>query len=179
MARYLGLPMWSTGGCTDAKILDEQAALESALSLAMAGLSGGNLVHDVGYSDSGLTGSIPLLVLGDEIIGMVKRILRGMEVDAETLALEVIDGVGPGGKFVSEDHTYNLFRRDSWFPSLMDRTTVQTWEADGGKTMGDRVTEKINQILEEHQVPPLEESTLSDFENILARAVARAEGREN
>jgi trimethylamine--corrinoid protein Co-methyltransferase len=177
VARFLGLPMWSTGGCTDAKTVDEQAAIEGALSIAMAGLSGANLVHDVGFIDSALTGSLSMLVMCDEIIGMVERVLRGMEVNEETLAVELIDAVGPGGKFIAEDHTLDHFRRECFFPKLVSRANVSNWQAAGAKTMGQRVEEKVKEILATHHPPPLPPEVKAQFEQILSAAVARTEGR--
>ncbi len=177
VARFLGLPMWSTAGCTDAKTVDEQAATEAAISLAMAALSGANLVHDVGYTDSALTGSLTMLVMCDEIISMIKRTVGGLEVNAETLAVEVIDAVGPGGKFIGEDHTVKLFRRECYFPKLADRSNVENWTARGATTMGQRAEEQARQILTTHQPTPLPAETKAQFDEVLAAAVARAEER--
>ena len=175
VARFLGLPMWSTGGCTDAKTVDEQAAIEAAISIAMAGLSGPNLVHDVGYTDSGLTGSLSMLVMCDEIIAMVKRVLRGLEVTPETLAVEVIDGVGPGGNFIGEDHTVKRFRAECYFPELADRSNVESWQARGATTMGQRVEQRVKEILATHQPTPLPDDVVAQFDEVLAAAVARRE----
>ena len=177
VARLLGLPVWSTAGCTDAKVVDEQAAVEASISIAMAGLSGANLVHDVGFIDSAMTGSLTMLVMCDEIIAMVGRSLRGLEVSAETLAVDVIDAVGPGGKFLSEDHTVKLFRAESYFPTLIDRSSVENWTARGAKTMGQRTAEKVRQILATHEPLPLPEDVKAQFEDILTTARARVEGR--
>lgn len=176
VVRLLGLPMWSTGGCTDAKSVDEQAAIEASISLAMAGLSGANLVHDVGFTDSALTGSLTMLVMCDEIIGMLKRALRGVEVNAETLAIELIDAVGPGGKFIAEDHTVKRFRHECYFPTLADRANVENWTARGATTMGQRAEEKAREILDTHHPPSLPVEVKAQFEQVLAAALARTEG---
>ncbi|MFB3882988.1 MAG: trimethylamine methyltransferase family protein, partial [Armatimonadota bacterium] len=131
LAKWLRLPMFSTAGCSDAKVLDEQAAIESTISVAMAALSGANLVHDVGYLEAGLVGSFDMLVMSDEIIGMVKRIIGGVTVDDEHLATDLIDRVGPGGNFLAEEHTLNHFKSEFWFPKLIDRSRREKWEAQG------------------------------------------------
>jgi len=103
MAHYVGLPLWQTGGCTDSKCLDEQAALEGSLSCFFSALSGGDLCHDVGYTESGMTGSIFQTVMMDEAIGYSRRITRGIEVNEETLAADVIHNVGPDGHYLYVD----------------------------------------------------------------------------
>ena len=101
MAEYLGLPVFSAGGCSDAKTMDAQAAIEATLSLHSAMLSGPNLVHDVGFMESGMCGSVFQLVLADEIIGKSKLIARGVRVNEETLSRKEIEAVGPGGDYRS------------------------------------------------------------------------------
>jgi trimethylamine--corrinoid protein Co-methyltransferase len=139
-----------------------------------AGLSGANLIHDVGFLDSALIGSHEMVVLSDEIIGMVKRFLNGVRVDDETLALDVIREVGPGGNFVAHEHTARNFRQELWFPRFMDRTKFAAWEADGSKTMGDRVRASVAEILATHQVPPLPEEMDTGIDRILDRADQQA-----
>jgi len=101
IAKWLRLPMMSTGGCSDSKVFDEQAAIEQALGIAIAGLSGASVVHNVGYLESCHVGSFDMAVQGDEIISMCKRIYRGIVVDPEHLAVDVIDRVARGGDFLA------------------------------------------------------------------------------
>ena len=173
MAKYVGLPIWSTAGCTDAKVLEPQAAVEAALSIHSAMLSGANLVHDVGYTESGMTGSIFQLVMSDEIIGMSHRISQGIEIDEETLAVDVIDRVGPGGNFLSDDHTMNHFREEHWQPRLMDRWNYETWVTQGKKTAADRVRERTREILATHKGPQLSEEVKEKVAAILSAAEER------
>ncbi|HIC88833.1 MAG TPA: trimethylamine methyltransferase, partial [Anaerolineae bacterium] len=177
MARYVGVPVWSTAGCTDSKLLDEQAAIEGTLSILFAGLSGANLVHDVGYTDSALTGSLHQLVMMDEAINMVRRILRGIEINEETLALDVIDHVGPGGHFLSEDHTLKFFRTEFWYPTLMDRQRRSDWEAMGRPSLGDRVQQRLNHILDTHEPVPLPPGVQEQIDAVLAAAEERVAGQ--
>ncbi|GFP27999.1 trimethylamine---corrinoid protein Co-methyltransferase [Candidatus Hakubella thermalkaliphila] len=174
VARWLKLPMWSTGGCTDSKLLDEQAALEAALNLLLAGLSGANLIHDVGFMESAMTGSQELLVLSDEIIGMVKRVVRGVEVNEETLALDIIHKVGPGGNFLGEDHTLRHFRTEAWYPRLLDRRMYLDWVGGGSLTLAQRVNKKTREVLESYQPVPLPQDVLEGIDEILRRADERA-----
>jgi len=176
LSHYVGLPLWTTGGCTDSKLADEQAALEGALSVLFSALSGGDLCHDVGYIESGMTGSLQHLVMMDEAIGFVKRILRGIEVTPETLAADVIHSVGPGGHFLAEEHTLKHYRRESWFPRLMDRTRWQDWANGGKRSMADRAQEKLNGILDSHKPAPLPASAQSEIDGVLAAAERRVGG---
>ena len=97
IAHSLGIPVFVAGGCSDAKVSDTQMSLEAAFSLLVAGLSGANLVHGMGYMESGLTSSLDMLVMDDEIVGMVKTILGGIAADEDGMAVDVIDEIGPGG----------------------------------------------------------------------------------
>jgi trimethylamine--corrinoid protein Co-methyltransferase len=173
VAKWLGVPMFSTAGCSDAKVLDQQAAIEATLSVTLAALSGANLIHDVGYLESGLLGSFDMLVMSDEIIGMAKRILSGVTVSPQTLAVDLIERVGPGGHYLTQEHTRQHFRSETWFPTLIDRQMRRAWEAGGRKTMGDRVRAKVLHILEHHEPLPIP----AEVEGRLKQIVARAEER--
>jgi len=172
MARYYRLPMFHFAGCTDAKTFDQQAALEGSLWMVLAALSGGNLVHDVGYIDNGLTASFQMLVTMDEVAGLVKRIMGGIEVSDETMAIDVIDEVGPAGHFLSTDHTYRHFK-ENWFPKLFDRSTYETWRVNGGLTLGERAAARAREILETHQPALLSEDVKAELQSIIERAEAR------
>ncbi|MFH1570444.1 MAG: trimethylamine methyltransferase family protein [Gemmatimonadota bacterium] len=174
IAHWLKVPMFSTAGCSDSKTLDEQAAVEAALSIMAAGLSGANLIHDVGFLESGLIGSFEMVVLSDEVIGMVKRFLSGVQVDDETLALEVVKQVGPGGNFLAHEHTVRHLRQELWFPQLIDRSKYSAWQAAGSRTLADRVRERVQAILTTHRVPPLPEAVETGIDAILARADRQA-----
>jgi trimethylamine--corrinoid protein Co-methyltransferase len=170
VAQYLGLPMFSTAGCSDAKSLDQQAAMEATFSIAFSALSGANLIHDVGYLESGLHGSYDMLVMSDEVISMVKRILRGVQVDPAHLALDVIDRVGPGGHYLMDDHTLEHFRNEFWMPGLLDRTNWEVWQANGAKTLGQRVHEKVLELIESYEPVAMPETVERQLERIVARA---------
>ncbi|MHB9094731.1 MAG: trimethylamine methyltransferase family protein [Eubacteriales bacterium] len=173
VAQYMKIPVFSTGGCTDAKTLDAQAAIQGAMSILMAAQSGASLVHDCGYIEYGSTSSTEMLVMDDEIIGMVKRIMRGVEVNDETLAVDVIDSVGPGGHFLRTQHTRNYFKKETWYPSLIDRKVYEGWRAEGSKTMGTRIKEKTQMIINEHNPEKLPEATLNSIKAIIQRAEQR------
>ncbi len=174
MGHYYNLPIFGFAGVTDAKLFDQQAGIEAALWMLLNALAGGNLIHDVGYIEAGLTASYDLIVAMDEVAGLVERFMGGIEVNAETLALDVIDRVGPGGHFLEEEHTYRHFR-ENWYPQLFDRKSRLDWEAEGGLTLGDRARARVRSILESHQPPPLAETTRSQLDTVIQRAEARLE----
>ena len=118
VGKYLNIPIFSLAGCSSSKIFDGQATLESMLGVMAAALSGANIIHDVGYLEDGLKGSFEQLVMTDEIIGMVKRFISGIEVNKNTLALDLIEKIGPGGNFLAERHTADNFKNEYFFPEL-------------------------------------------------------------
>ncbi len=174
IAHHLEIPVFSTAGCSDSKALDEQAATEAAMGILAAGLSGANLIHDVGFLESALIGSLEMVVLSDEIVGMAKRFLSGVRVDEETLALDLIHEVGPGGNFLACEHTAHNMRRELWFPKLMDRTKYAAWQAEGSKTLGDRVRDRVREILATHTAPSLPDKVEAGIDEILAEGDKRA-----
>jgi trimethylamine--corrinoid protein Co-methyltransferase len=167
IARYLGLPVWTTAGVSDAKLVDEQAAIEGAMSIMLAGLSGADLIHNVGFIEGCLTGSLQFLVMMDEAISYVKRALRGIEVTPETLAVDWIEEIGPGGDFLSTEHTLQHCRSEFWYPTLMDRQMRESWGHAGRKTMGERAQEKLNGILDTHEPTPLPGEIQAQIEVVL------------
>lgn len=176
LSHYLKLPFMGTAGASESKLLDSQAAIESTIQVLMSALSGATLVHDVGFLDCADIGSLPLLVMNDEIIAMVKRIMRGVEVNDDTLMLDLIDRVGPGGNFIAEPRSANLCRRELWVPRLMDRNDHAGWMQSGKKSMEERVWEKLQEILRTHEPPPLPEGVTEQIETILQKVEGREKG---
>jgi trimethylamine--corrinoid protein Co-methyltransferase len=173
VARYLGLPFMGTAGASEAKVLDLQAAIESTIQVLLSGLSGATMVHDVGFLDCADIGSLEMLVMNDEIIAMARRIMRGIEVSDDTLMLDLIDKVGPGGEFVSTKETARRCRTEIWTPALMDRGAWVTWEAAGARTMHDRIKARLRDILASHRPLPLPGGATERIEEILRAAEAR------
>lgn len=166
VARSFGLPTWGLAGATDAKSIDAQAGLESGFSILAQALSGMNLIHDVGYIDMCMICSVEMLVLGNEAIGMAKRFVRGLTVDRETLAREVIERVGPAGQYMTDRHTLNHFRKELWFPDLLTRIPYESWKKKGARDMDDRIQEKILAILDSHRLPELPMEVTAEIERI-------------
>ncbi len=167
LGRWYGLPTWGYAACSDAKVADEQAAAETMLSIVMAKLSGANLVHDVGYLESGLCASFELIALADELVAMTDHLMQGIEVSDETLMLDELDRVGPGGHFLDSERTVAHFRA-FWYPSLLDRQRRLPWLQAGGKTLGQRLNERVREIIEQHRPPPLPAERRGRLQEILA-----------
>ena len=159
MAQYYQIPSFSTAGCSDAKSCDGQHAAEIGQNLLVAALSGANLIHDCGYMESGNCTSLQALVIADELIGQVKRIARGIEVDEETLALDVIAAVGPGGDFMRQRHTKQHYRSEWFFPTLLSRGRHQDWADSGKPDLADRAQKKLLGIIAGHEAPLLDADT--------------------
>ncbi|HUX76819.1 MAG TPA: trimethylamine methyltransferase family protein [Anaerolineae bacterium] len=169
LGRWYGMPTWGYASCSDAKVMDEQAAVEATLAVLMAKLSGGNLIHDVGYMESGLTTSFEMIVLNDELVAMTNHLMKGIEVSDDTLMVEELDRVGPGGHFMDTKETLKRFR-DFWFPGLLDRRTRLPWLEAGGTTLGQRLTARVLEIIKEHQPRPLDPDKKQKVQEILAQA---------
>lgn len=173
VCRYLRLPFMGTAGASEAKLVDQQAAVESAVQVLLSGLSGSTLVHDVGFLDCADIGSLEMLVMNDEIIAMTRRIVRGIEINDDTLMLDLIDKVGPGGHFLAERETAERCRQEIWTPTLMDRAPWEAWVAAGAGTMTDRIRTRLQSILRTHQAPPLPDGVEDRISDILRSAESR------
>ncbi|HTO99867.1 MAG TPA: trimethylamine methyltransferase family protein [Anaerolineales bacterium] len=171
LAHRYGLPIFGLTGCSDSKLPDQQAAAEAALSILLESLAGAQMAHDVGYLDSGMTNSVEQVVICDEIIGYTKHFMSDLEVSDETLALDLIDQIGPDGDFMGSQHTRKHFRED-WYPQLFERRNYDGWLKAGGKTLRERAQEKALSILERHKPEPLAVEVQQEIDAIVAQAGA-------
>ncbi|UCF91124.1 MAG: trimethylamine methyltransferase family protein [Desulfobacterales bacterium] len=145
----LGVPSWVGAGCSDAHTVDAQAAAEAGMNMLAAVLAGTSLIHNLGFLSAGKTGSLEMLVLCDEIAGMVSRFARGTRVTAETLAVDVTKRAGKTGLFLKDRHTVKHMRTEMWLPGLFERTFPGDWREAGSKTMNARIREKLFELLGE------------------------------
>lgn len=152
MAQFYQLPYYSTAGTSDAKLMDAQAAYESAMSNLLVSMAGANYIHDaIGLTEFDLTVSYEKLVIDNEIAGMCLRTLRGIEVTDETMAVDLICEVGAAGDFLGERHTVKHMRTEFFQPEIADRNERGHWEKDGKKDATQRAREKVMEILNNHQ----------------------------
>jgi trimethylamine--corrinoid protein Co-methyltransferase len=174
--RLYKLPVWGFAGCSDSNAADMQAGIDSAMWILWTALSGANLVHDVGYIESGMTCSYEMIVVCDEVIGFARRLLGGIEISPETLALDVVDEVGPGGEYVSTDHTFRHFR-ECWYPRVFNRMGHQSWVDAGRPSAVDTARELARTAIAEHRPEALSEATLETLREVVAAADERTRGR--
>ena len=166
LARYYGLPSWVGGGMTDSKIPDAQAAYETALSALTAALAGANFIFGAGTLDQLLTFDYAKLVMDAELVVMITRVIKGIEVTDESMALDVIEQVGPGGEFMTHDHTYDHVREISQ-STLFDRNMRDVWIAAGGKDLTERAYEKARYVIEKHKPKPLPKGAAEAMQSIV------------
>ena len=155
MGHYYDLPNWGYAGTSDSQIPDEQAAFEAGLLTFLSALAGSNLNHDLGYLDFGRTGSLEMIVMLNEIVDQVRRFCRGVPLNDDVLAVDIIKEVGANGNFLTHPHTLKHLRSTQWRPELISRLGYDDWLASGGTSFLERAREKLQQILKEHHPPPI------------------------
>ncbi len=169
LSQYYNLPSFTTAGCTDAHIFDQQAGMEAGFNLLIAGLAGGNLIHNLGYMGIGMTSCFEHLLLCNEAVGAVKHILQGINVSDEHLALDLIEKIGPGGHFLAEEHTMKHFRDEMYFPRVLNRKNYDTWKIEGGLSFGEAANREVRRILESHRPPELDSDIQAEIKKIVSR----------
>lgn len=166
---YLDLPMFALAGCSESKVVDQQAGIEAALTLMSDALCGSHIIHDLGYLESGLTGSLAQLVICDEILSWLSHFVTGVDVSDTALALDLIDEIGPDGNFLESDHTYEHFRA-RWYPRLFERDNYEGWLAKGSQTLAERAAARVEKILADHVPDPLDDDIVQQLTAIIQQA---------
>jgi trimethylamine--corrinoid protein Co-methyltransferase len=170
VARYYGFYVNVNGFHTASKMSGAQASYEKAMSTLLPVLAGADEVYGAGSLEGGMAASFEELVMDDEICKAVLKAVQGIEVNDETLAVDVIDKVGPGGHFLAEKHTLKHFKDVLFFPELTDRHSYDAWKKAGGKSMVKRAREKAEEILREHWPTPLDKDVQKEISEIIGRA---------
>jgi trimethylamine--corrinoid protein Co-methyltransferase len=168
LCRRWGLPMVGMSFGGDSKDADEQGALEAGFYGFGTVLGGVDMVFDAGCLEGGLLFSPELLVISDELVGMTRAAVQPLEISDETIGLDVIDAVGPGNVFLGEDHTLAHFR-ELWNPQVLSWEGRREWELAGAKTLRTRCREKVFQVWETHEVPPLSDDVLAGMRAIIEK----------
>jgi trimethylamine--corrinoid protein Co-methyltransferase len=158
---YYRLPMFGVTGSTDAGVIDFQAGAEVTYEILVAALSGVDLVRSASGVYSLKVGSPEMIVLGDEIVGMANILLGGIEIDEETLALDLIEKIGPKSSYIAESHTLKHFRK-FWVPDIFSRSF---FGKEGGKHSSELLKDRTIKILENHQPKPLPENLVDELRN--------------
>jgi trimethylamine--corrinoid protein Co-methyltransferase len=166
----IGLPTDVHGCDTESKIPDIQSGIERTYTAIVPYLAGTDIISGVGALESTKTVSIVQLVIDDEIHSILRRMIRGIEITDETLAVDLVDKVGIGGNYLSEMHTRKFFKREHLFPELFDRQTRSAWAASASKDMVQRAREKAFKILREHRPAPLDKDLEKELDLIMQEA---------
>ncbi|MCZ7551775.1 MAG: trimethylamine methyltransferase family protein [Anaerolineales bacterium] len=172
MGRYYDLPVFGLGGSTDSKILDQQCGFEVTLSLMTSLLHGANIVHDAGFMDAGLQGSLQLIALVNDYLGFLRAATAGVKVNSETLALDVIEEMGPTGNYLGHEHTLRHYK-EPFYSALADKNPYSVWEKRGATSMEERAARLVDRLLSEHPVRSLPADVQAGIKAIVQREQAR------
>jgi len=175
LARWYDLPSFSYAAHTDSKTLDEQWGVESAITTVTGLLSRATLLHDVGYLEAGLQSSYESILLGNELIGYTKAFMSELKVDDEALALAEIKAIGPGGNHLARPYTRKHFRQ-IWQSDLLDTTPHDRWEAEGSKTLLDRLRARVAELRSEPRAFELSDEAKAGLDRVLAEVEAGRPG---
>jgi trimethylamine--corrinoid protein Co-methyltransferase len=177
MGRYYNLPTFGLGGGVEAKLPDAEASAQAMMGMFANAQSGLTLTQCLGTLASGLYGSPEMLLICDEMVHMIKRFLAGIQVSDETLALDVIQELGPSGNYLTHDHTAQWFRKELFFPVLFRRQSIDTWVESGARPVVDLAHERVEALLAKGAPTLLPAGADQELERILSRSVQTIEGR--
>ena len=167
LARFYGIPTWGHAGLTHSRDVDAQAVGDAVFNIMTTAFSGQNLVHDLGFMDTALTYSPELLVICDDVVGKVERFLRGIEVNDETIALNVIERVGIGNSYLSDRHTMNHVRSELYISKLVVREEYGKWLEKGRISMVKKAQEETKSIVAKHEPQPLDSEISKEISSII------------
>ncbi len=175
LARFYGLPCYGTGGCSDANVMDAQAGMEAMYSNMCAALGGTNLVHDNAYLGAGLIGSLETILFNSDVVGCIKRMQEGIRFDKDSFCLDLIDKVGPGGQYVSQKHTFQNFKAETWYPDYINRHQYQQWKIDGSRDVKEVISAEVKKIIEADTKTILSDDVLAQYDAIIKRRAQEIE----
>jgi len=143
----IGLPCWVGAGSSDAHVPDLQAAAEVGSTMSFAVLAGTPFIHRLGFLSGGRTGSIEMLVLCDEVAGMVTTFAGGIAVNEDTLAFDVIKRSAEENNFLTDAHTMNRYMTEMWIPSMFERSDIRLWQEEGASFLREKIKDRLAEIL--------------------------------
>jgi len=165
MAQYYRLPFFGTAGSTDAKFCDAQASAEATLQCLSSAAVGSGLVHDCSsWIDHGSLVSPAFMVLVNEILYNVNQYMQGLPVTEETLAIDLIDRVGPGGHYLQEAHTMEHFRKVR-YSKLFERSIYDQWKEMGAKRFEERLRDLTHEAMQ-HQPASLDSDVIKELDRM-------------
>ena len=170
LARFYNLPSRSGGALTDSKICDSQAGSESMMGQLMATLSGINFVlHSAGILETYMVASYEKFILDDENCGKCKRIKMGENITEERLAVDLISEVGPGGEYLTNEHTFRNFRSEFYQPIIEERSNFGNWQKNGALSIDKKANAKWKEILDNYTEPELPGDVERDLRKFVNR----------
>lgn len=170
LAKFYNLPCRISGAINDSKCVDAQAAYESAINMMTTIMAGSNFIlHGAGILETYNTISLEKVITDYEVLGMISRLERGIEVNEDTLAFDVIKSVGPQGQYLTEAHTFMNFRKEHYMPFLSNRQTIAQWEDAGSNGIEVAANAKWKQILEEYTAPDFSAELDADLQKFLVK----------
>jgi len=170
MGKFYGFPVEVNTGFTDSKRIDGQAGLEAGITLMVSAAAGADHFGHMGISGVDQAASLDILLFQHEVISFVESTMREIEVSDETLALDEIIEVGPGGRFIDREHTIRHFKKELWFPTLLDRRYYQQWLDSGAIGTEQRVRERRDDILRTHVPEPMSPELERTLDEVVAAA---------
>ena len=170
MGKFYGFPVEVNTGFTDSKRIDGQAGLEAGITLMVSAAAGADHFGHMGISGVDQAASLDSLLFQHEVISFVESTMREIEVSDETLALDEIIEVGPGGRFIDREHTIRHFKKELWFPTLLDRRYYQQWLDSGAIGTEQRVRELRDKILRTHVPEPMSPELERALDEVVAAA---------
>ena len=173
VGKYLNLPTVNYLGISDAKTVDAQFAMESTAGILLALLSRSNLHGGLGMLNFESAQSLEGLVISHEAAGMAHRLGRGIDDSMTSLGLDIIREVGHSGNFLETEHTLEWFRKEFYFPGIIDRRPADAWLADGAKDMLQRARERVDELLARYEPSPLPAGIEQEINAIMLRAATR------
>ncbi len=171
VAHHYGFPVYVNVGVGDSKLVDAQTGFDRGMTFLMGALAGGDLLGHMGIAGADQGASLLQLVVDNEMIAYVKRIVRGIDISPDHLATEVIQEIGPGGNYLGLEHTVQHFRKEFWIPGLLwDRSGWEVWHDAGALSMAERATTRLEEILAGHTVQPVDEALVREIDGVVAAA---------
>jgi len=170
MGKRYGLPVYVNSGLTDSKCVDAHAGLEVAATLLPSMATGADIFGHMGISGVDQAASLDMLVMQCEIISYLESVMREIDFSDEAIGLDAVEQAGIGGSFLASDHTAAHFRREMWFPRLLDRDFYQPWLEKGASTMHDRCRARKAELLAGHRVEPVGPELAKALDEIIASA---------
>ena len=177
LGRFYGIPTRGGGALTDSHLSDTQAGYEKMQTTLIPALAGINYISGMGLNETENLQSLPQLVIDDEIVSMVKRVTRGIEVSRQHLATDLIISVGPGGNYLKTDHTNQYFKQEFLYPILSNREVYESWSGKGALSTKEKAREKVKELLKNSPEESIDPKKIDDIRNIVKKEKERIDNK--